>query len=55
MQDEKKRHRAWSMEHGVKSIADLSYGLPPFGRVPSLGFRIADLETRSQESGARSQ
>ena len=23
MQDEKKRHRAWSIEHGVKSIADL--------------------------------
>ena len=23
MQDEKKKHRAWSIEHGVKSIANL--------------------------------
>ena len=25
------------------SIVDLSFGLPPFGRVPSFGFGIADL------------
>ena len=23
MQDEKKKHRAWSIEHGVKGIANL--------------------------------
>jgi hypothetical protein len=27
----------------VKEIADLSCGLPPFGRVPSFGLRIAEL------------
>ena len=27
-------HGAWSMEHGVE-ILKLSFGRPPFGRVPS--------------------
>jgi len=40
MQDEKKRHRAWGIEHGVKSIADL-------------GLRIANIKARSQEPGVR--
>jgi hypothetical protein len=26
-----------------KAIADLFFGLPPFGRVPSFGLRISDL------------
>ncbi len=26
-------------------IADLSSGLPPFGRVPGLGLRISDLKS----------
>jgi hypothetical protein len=25
-------------------VGDLSFGLPPFGRVPSFGLRIADFE-----------
>ncbi len=32
-----------------KIIANLSFGLPPFGRVPSFGFRIANLGTRRQK------
>jgi hypothetical protein len=31
----------WSV--GVMEIAELSFGLPPYGRVPSFGLRIADL------------
>jgi len=33
--------------NGSKAISDLSFGLPPFGRVPSFGFRISDLRARS--------
>ena len=29
--------------NGKCLISDLSFGLPPFGRVPSFGLRIADL------------
>jgi hypothetical protein len=30
------------LKHWNNSIADLSFGLPPFGRVPGLGMRIAE-------------
>jgi len=29
---------------GGGEISDLSFGLPPFGRVPSFGLRISDLK-----------
>ena len=32
-----------------KIIANLSFGLPPFGRVPGFGLRIANLEARRQK------
>jgi hypothetical protein len=39
------KERLWSigeLECWSNSIADLSFGLPPFGRVPGLGMRNAD-------------
>jgi len=32
------------LEYWSNSIADLSFGLPPFGRVPGLGMRIVDFK-----------
>jgi hypothetical protein len=32
------------------TISDLSFGLPPFGRVPSFGLRIADLRSQRAKS-----
>jgi hypothetical protein len=32
------------LKGGGQQIADLSCGLPPYGRVPGLGLRIADLK-----------
>ena len=31
-----------SMEHGAERIADLSFGLAPFGRIPSFGLKKTD-------------
>ena len=40
---------AWSMRNGVK-ISKLSFGLPPFGRVPSFEFRNSKLRIRNPKS-----
>ena len=48
----RRRRKAQGMEHGawsIKKIVDLSFGLPPFGRVPSFGFRIKKLKKERRE------
>ena len=47
--------KAWGREleaegGGHKTISNLSFGLPPFGRVPGFGLRIANLKDKRQEA-----
>ena len=42
-------HREIQLAAGRGKIADLSFGLPPFGRVPGFGLGIADFKKSSKQ------
>jgi hypothetical protein len=37
---------SWQLAAGRQNISKLSFGLPPFRRVPGFGLRIANFEIR---------